>query len=107
MIGINDAASFQFVEKVRWITVEAVPWVGRIEIEYFLGIDGLSVIMILLTALIALIGVISSWSITKMVKGYFIAVPAAGCRYDGRVCIAGLLPVLHLLGVYAPADVFF
>lgn len=69
--GINSIEGFQFVEQFSWITVEAVPWFGRIEIFYFLGIDGLSVLMIMLTALIGLIGAISSWTITKQVKGYF------------------------------------
>ncbi|MDZ7806504.1 MAG: hypothetical protein U5K71_05270 [Gracilimonas sp.] len=47
--GINEAESFQFVEQFSWITVDAVPWVGRIEISYFMGIDGLSVLMVILT----------------------------------------------------------
>jgi NADH-quinone oxidoreductase subunit M len=47
-LGINDAESFQFIEKFSWITVESVPWVGRIEINYFLGLDGLSVLMVCL-----------------------------------------------------------
>jgi len=91
MIGINDAASFQFVEKFSWITVEAVPWVGRIEINYFVGIDGLSILMILLTSLIGFIGVISSWSIEKMVKGYFILY---------------LLLVAGMMGVFVSLDFF-
>jgi NADH-quinone oxidoreductase subunit M len=90
-LGINDAESFQFVEKFSWITVEAVPWVGRIEINYFLGIDGLSVLMILLTSLIGFIGVISSWNIEKMVKGYFALY---------------LLLVTGMMGVFAALDFF-
>ncbi|MEX0769603.1 MAG: NADH-quinone oxidoreductase subunit M [Balneolaceae bacterium] len=71
MSGINDAESFQFIEQFNWITVEAVPWLGKIEINYYLGIDGLSVLMVLLASLISFIGVVSSWNIKKMVKGYF------------------------------------
>ncbi len=89
--GVNDAESFQFVEKLSWITVEAVPWVGRIEISYFLGIDGLSVLMILLTALIGFIGAISSFSIDKMVKGYFALY---------------LLLVTGMMGVFVALDFF-
>ncbi len=89
--GINEAESFQFVEKFSWITVEAVPWVGRIEINYFMGIDGLSVLMILLTALISFIGVISSWNIEKMVKGYFALY---------------LLLVTGMMGVFVALDFF-
>ncbi len=71
LLGINDPDSFQFVEMYRWISVGAVPWVGRIEINYFLGIDGLSVLMVILTALISFIGAISSWNIKRLEKGYF------------------------------------
>jgi NADH-quinone oxidoreductase subunit M len=90
-IGVNDIDSFQFVEHLSWITVEAVPWVGKIEITYFLGIDGLSVLMVMLTALIGFIGVISSWTIDKMVKGYFALY---------------LLLVTGMMGVFVSLDFF-
>ncbi|MDH4069674.1 MAG: NADH-quinone oxidoreductase subunit M [Ignavibacteria bacterium] len=71
MAGINSEAGMQFVEKASWIDVQSVAWFGRVHIEYFLGIDGISVTMVLLTALISLVAVISSWTIDKSVKGYF------------------------------------
>lgn len=89
--GINDASTFQFVEHFSWITVDAVPWLGRIEINYFLGIDGLSILMVVLTALISFIGVVSSWNITKMVKGYFMLY---------------LLLVTGMMGVFLALDFF-
>ncbi len=91
LLGINEAESFQFVEQFSWITVESVPWVGRIEISYFLGLDGLSVLMVILTSLIGLIGVISSWNIDKMVKGYFALY---------------LLLVSGMMGVFVSLDFF-
>ncbi|MGF1669144.1 MAG: NuoM family protein [Balneolaceae bacterium] len=90
-VGVNDIESFQFVEQLSWITVEAVPWVGRIEITYFLGLDGLSVLMVMLTALIGFVGVISSWNIQKMVKGYFALY---------------LLLVTGMMGVFVALDFF-
>lgn len=69
--GINDPSTFQFVEKFRWIEIEGFAWLGTIKIDYFLGIDGLSVPMLLLTAIVTFIAAISSWSIDKSVKGYF------------------------------------
>ncbi len=90
-LGINDPDTFQFVEQFNWITVEAVPWVGQIDINYFLGIDGLSVIMVILTALISFIGVISSWTINKMIKGYFALY---------------LLLVTGMMGVFVALDFF-
>jgi len=69
--GINDASSFQFIEKFRWINISGFSWIGQIKIDYFLGIDGLSVPMVLLTAIITFIAAISSWNIDKSIKGYF------------------------------------
>jgi NADH-quinone oxidoreductase subunit M len=69
--GINDASSFQFMEKFTWINITGFSWIGQIKIDYFLGIDGLSVLMVLLTAIITFIAAISSWNINKSIKGYF------------------------------------
>ncbi|GJQ19688.1 MAG: oxidoreductase [Bacteroidia bacterium] len=70
MAGINSLEGMQFVEKATWIDVPATSWFGRIQIEYFLGVDGLSVSMVLLTALISFIAVFASWNIEKSLKGY-------------------------------------
>jgi NADH-quinone oxidoreductase subunit M len=70
--GINDAKSFQFIEKFRWIDISGFAWIGKIKIDYFLGVDGLSTPLVLLTAIVTFIATISSWSIDKSVKGYFI-----------------------------------
>jgi NADH-quinone oxidoreductase subunit M len=58
-------ADFQFVERATWI-----PSIGA---EYFLGVDGLSVLLILLTTMMGSIAVLSSWTaITERVKEYYI-----------------------------------
>src|SRR6058998_2671180 len=58
-------AEFQFVERAPWI-----PSVGA---EYFLGVDGFSVLLILLTTLMGFIAILSSWTaITERVKEYYI-----------------------------------
>src|SRR5258706_1210547 len=55
----------QFVERATWI-----PWIGA---EYFIGVDGLSVLLILLTTMMGSIAVLSSWTaITERVKEYYI-----------------------------------
>ncbi len=69
--GINDASSFQFIEKFSWIDIPGFAWIGQIKIDYFLGVDGLSTPLVLLTAIVTFIAAISSWSINKSVKGYF------------------------------------
>ena len=55
--------SFQFMERAEWI-----PSLG---IAYILGIDGLSLPMVALNALIFFLGVFVSWNIDRAVKGYF------------------------------------
>ncbi len=69
--GVFDASSFQFIEKFRWIDIEGFSWIGRVKIDYYMGIDGLSVPLVLLTAIICFISTLSSFSINKSVKGYF------------------------------------
>jgi NADH-quinone oxidoreductase subunit M len=69
--GINEASSFQFVEKFRWIQISDFPWIGTIKIDYFLGVDGLSTPLVLLTAIVTFIATLSSWTIDRQLKGYF------------------------------------
>ena len=56
---------FQFVERL--------PWIPSIGAEYFLGVDGFSVLLILLTTLMGVIAVLSSWNAIRMrVKEYYV-----------------------------------
>ena len=71
LTGINDPNAFQFKENVRWIDLQGVAWFGHVAVDYFMGIDGLSLPMVILTALISFVGVIASWNINKSQKGYF------------------------------------
>lgn len=68
--SIIDVSSFQYVEKVDWIQLN-LGSLGKLSIEYFLGVDGLNISMVLLTNLVMLVGAISSWNVQKNVKGYF------------------------------------
>src|SRR5919108_3001794 len=53
--------------------VERIPWIPTIGAEYFLGVDGFSVLLILLTTLMGVIACLSSWAaITERVKEYYI-----------------------------------
>jgi NADH-quinone oxidoreductase subunit M len=69
--GVYEERSFQFIEKFRWIEIEGISFLGTVKIDYFLGVDGLSMPMVLLTALISFIATISSWNIDHSLKGYF------------------------------------
>ena len=60
-----DGAQYQFIERA--------PWIPSIGADYFLGIDGLSTLLILLTTMMGAIAVLSSWeAITERVKEYYI-----------------------------------
>jgi NADH-quinone oxidoreductase subunit M len=71
LAGVNVVSGMQFAERATWIDIKSVAWFGRVHIEYFLGIDGISVVMVLLTALVSCIATISSWTIDRSLKGYF------------------------------------
>ena len=45
-------------------------WIPNFNIQYYLGIDGISMALILLTTLLFFLSMIASWNITKYVKGY-------------------------------------
>jgi len=62
-VGINQESSFQFVDKGAWIPA--------FNINYFVGVDGLSFPMVLLTALLCFLCVPASFGIKKGIKGYF------------------------------------
>ncbi|HJL78968.1 MAG TPA: proton-conducting transporter membrane subunit, partial [Candidatus Marinimicrobia bacterium] len=66
MLWLNfDSASgsFQFMENVAWIP--------SFNISYALGVDGLSLPMIILTPLLSFLCIFVSWKIDRGVKGYF------------------------------------
>ena len=54
--------------------IERLPWIPSVGAEYFLGVDGLSTLLILLTTMMGFIAVLCSWTaITERVKEYYIA----------------------------------
>ncbi|HEY8531137.1 MAG TPA: hypothetical protein VIL08_02705, partial [Limnochorda sp.] len=53
----------QFVERYEWI-----PSIG---VSYYLGTDGLSFPMLVVTALVTPLAILASWSITHRVKEFF------------------------------------
>ena len=77
----RSATGLQFVEKARWI-----PQWG---ISYFLGVDGISLPMVVLTGLLTFVAVLVSWKLELRPKEYF-----------------ALLMVLEtaMLGVFASMD---
>ena len=60
----KDIAGFQLVEKVDWI-----PALG---VQYYIGIDGISLLLIMLTTLTGFLAILSSWSaVDQHLKQYY------------------------------------
>ncbi len=59
--------SFQFVQQMRWIRAEEVGF----DIQYFLGVDGLALTMVVLTTFLFLLAVFVSWNIELRPREYF------------------------------------
>jgi len=55
--------------------VERVPWIPSFHIEYAVGVDGISLLFVLLTTLLSPICILASWtSVTARVKEFMIAI---------------------------------
>ena len=108
-------AALLFVKFDRWDGgfqyVEQVPWIRAFNINYFIGIDGISMPMVLLTALLAFICVIASWNINQYVRGYFALFLLLDTSMMGVFCSLDfflfyvfwelmLLPMYFLIGVW-------
>ncbi|MBA4378775.1 MAG: oxidoreductase [Gemmatimonas sp.] len=99
----RTTAGMQFTEHYTWIK--------SFNIEYFLGVDGLSVPMVLLTALLSFLCIIASWRIDKAVKGYFSLFLLLEAGMMGVFCALDfflfyvfwevmLLPMYFLIGIW-------
>ena len=100
----KGTAAMQFQEKL--------PWIERFNVNYHLGIDGLSVWFVLLTAFITVIVVISAWQvITERVNQYMGAflilsglLVGVFCAIDGLLFYvffeATLIPMYLIIGVW-------
>jgi NADH-quinone oxidoreductase subunit M len=94
----------QFVEKQRWIP----EW----NINYFLGVDGISVLFVLLSTLTAILCVLISWnSIKTKIKEFYIAILLTTASMIGVFCSldfflfyifweAMLIPMFLIIGVW-------
>src|SRR5262245_33695197 len=48
------------------------PWIEQFDIHFAIGVDGLSLALVILTALVTFLAVIASWTIEKNLRGYLI-----------------------------------
>ncbi len=67
------------------------PWIRPFEVEYYLGVDGISLPLIVLTSFISMLAMLASWNIDKYVRGY---------------CMLFLLLETGMLGTFLALDFF-
>jgi NADH-quinone oxidoreductase subunit M len=101
-----SSSAFQFVEKARWVKI------GGFEVNYHMGIDGISLFFVLLSTLLTVICVIASWvSIHTQVKEYMIAFLVLETLMVGMFCALDfivfyvffegvLIPMFLIIGVW-------
>jgi NADH-quinone oxidoreductase subunit M len=67
------------------------PWIERFNINYYMGADGISMPLVLLTTLLSFLAMIASWKIERFVRGY---------------CMLFLLLETGMLGTFLALDFF-
>ena len=99
-----DSADFQFVERV--------PWIPAFGIDYYLGIDGISLLLVVLTGFLTPIALLSSWEgIEKKVKEFSVFILALEAAMIGVFISldlflfyvfwdAMLIPMYFLIGIW-------
>ncbi len=107
LIGFDPSASgYQFVEDVRWFA----------GVRYKMGIDGLSLVLILLTTFLTPLCILASWhSIKHRISEYVVAFLILETLMLGVFCSldlllfyiffeGGLIPMFLIIGVWGGAD---
>ena len=99
------------VEASQMYLVERYDWIPSYNISYYLGVDGLSVPILLLSCLLFFFAVFSAWGIEKGVKGFFsllllLEVGTNGCFVALDLFLfyvfweVMLLPMYFLIGIW-------
>ena len=108
--GVNHEGQYQFVEKLHWIGLN-LGGMGKMQIDYFVGVDGISVVLLLMSSFVMVIAALSSWEIKKNQKGYFslflllnMAITGVFCSLDFFLFYIFyelmLLPLYFLIGIW-------
>ncbi len=108
--GVGNLNGYQWMEKHSWISLDAGSF-GKLQIDYLLGIDGFSIGLIWLAALVMFIAALSSWEIENNLKGYFTLFMLLNTAVIGVFCALDLflfyifyelmlLPLYFLIGMW-------
>ena len=90
LFGATGPAQFKLGEPGMQAVVK-LPWIKAFGIEYLLGVDGISLPLVVLTTFLSFLAAAASWPITKHVKAYHVLF---------------LLLVTGMLGVFVSLDFF-
>jgi NADH-quinone oxidoreductase subunit M len=71
-ISLGAVAGFDRAHADTMQLVERVPWIRSLGVTYYLGVDGLSLPLVILTTLLTLLCVVYSWRIDMRPKEYMI-----------------------------------
>nr|WP_294794738.1 NADH-quinone oxidoreductase subunit M [uncultured Mucilaginibacter sp.] len=108
--GVANEAQYQFVQKLPWINLN-LGSLGVMQIDYFVGIDGISLPMLVMTSLVLVIAALASWEIKSNIKGFFILFLILDMAVIGVFCALDfflfyifyelmLLPLYFLIGMW-------
>jgi NADH-quinone oxidoreductase subunit M len=86
-------------------------WIPYFRIQYFLGLDGISLSLVILTGLVSVLACLASWNIEKQVKGYYSLFLLLTASMIGVFCSLDLflfyvffevmlLPMYFLIGIW-------
>jgi NADH-quinone oxidoreductase subunit M len=64
----RDQSGFQFVQRKTWVDSE----LAGLKLQFLLGVDGLSVALVVLTGLLGMVAILISWNIEMRPKEYFV-----------------------------------
>ena len=108
-VELAYAKDVAVAEHIRF--VEYVPWIASFKVNYFVGVDGLSLPLVLLTALLCFLCYVYSWTVDKGTKGFYVLFLILETGLIGVFCALDfflfyvfwelvLLPMYFLIGVW-------
>ncbi len=89
--GVQDDPTRFRLGVAQMQTVFSLPWISAFNVQYFMGLDGISFPLVLLTSFLSMLAMWASWPIAKHVKAY---------------CVLFLLLETGMLGVFMALDFF-
>ena len=69
--AVPETASMKTAQLTKLYMVERCPWFDQFGIQYFVGIDGISLAMVILTSIVIFAGVMASWNVEHRGKEFF------------------------------------